>query len=172
MEAIEKLTKLLEEQEVKVAPPALHVNRLDAFYENLSPEAKALVDKPYLKMVRPEGGELRFFTKLAQSPVKDWYPKRLAELFNDMVAAGKVEAFFAVGAFDCPTGELYMGPFMKKDVGPDQYAALFLFFFSKDTNEELGQFLGDSTVFVREGEMPNMPSWMGLGRTIELPRIK
>lgn len=164
VEDIEKLTKALEAEDIRVVTPTVHVQDLKSFHDNLSPAAKALVDKPYRSIVRPEGGELRYFCKVAQHPLKPWYGERLAELFNDMVAAGKAEAFFAVGSLLLTCGEMYDGLLTTRDVGPDEYAAVFLMFFSKDSQKELGEFIGDPSAFVREGEVPSQPHWWALAR--------
>lgn len=126
------------------------------FINNLSPDAKNIVSQG--GVYRPDQ-ELQHFVNTAQHPTKSWYFKKTAELFNRLVELGAVTGFFSMGSVTLASGitPLYLSEPL--DLGPDTYDAVFLFFYSCYSRDELNELGVADGKFLREGEIGNMPNW-------------
>lgn len=151
-------------------------NKYGAFWRALTPEARKLCSEPMrpedLKVsrdggstiARVDGKALRFssMVRTVQWPVDDWYKRRMARLFNEVVAAGGAAGVHDAGVFKLAGGsDVSWGAGDASDYGPNGYGALFVFFWSGKTREELMAASSVPAAFVRDGGIPSAGAWAG-----------
>ncbi len=120
--------------------PAIQVERLLVFLENLSPQARDLIDSP-IRVLNPPGFNTLFFGFTIDSSLAKGIEIGMAKLVNELVSTRLMASAFAHGILKLAVW----------DTSPPK-EAVFVWFHSKYTRDELNK-LYVTNMFCTEGEV-------------------